>query len=306
MTFFSGIDIGSTAIKIVVVDEDGRLADQYVTATRSHFYKNAREAFETLLGKMGLRRDQVGYVIATGYGRKLYKEADDSISEITANGIGAHEVGKAHGGVRTIINIGGQDSKAIQIDSQGAVTHFVMNDKCAAGTGRFLDVAARNLEIGLDELGDYHFQAAGGPLDINSTCTVFAESEIIGLLANGHGKGEIIAGIHHSIARRTVRLAKKVGIEDRVFFDGGPALNKGLVAAIQAELGREIVVPEHPQTTTAFGAAILARSEFLADFAERLGAGRDFHVQAGLSEQGAREACSPQCDAGGCAVRHGA
>ncbi len=265
MNYFAGLDIGSTAIKVALVDEDGKLAGVHVAASGSLFYKNAKEAFETLLAKQGIERPDVRYMIATGYGRKLYKEADDSISEITANGIGAHEVGKAYGGVRTIINIGGQDSKAIQIDSQGSVTHFVMNDKCAAGTGRFLDVAARNLEIDLDELGDYHFAAVAAPLTINSTCTVFAESEIIGLLANGHGKGEIIAGIHHSIARRTVRLAKKVGLEDRVYFDGGPALNKGLVAAIQEELGREMVVPEHPQTTTAFGAAILARSEFMAE-----------------------------------------
>lgn len=140
-----------------------------------------------------------------------------------------------------------------------------MNDKCAAGTGRFLDVAARNLDLDLEDLGDCHFNGQGAPLSINSTCTVFAESEIIGLLANGHGKAEIVAGIHYSIAKRTVRLAKRVGIEDRVYMDGGPALNKGLVAAIQDELQRELIVPDYPQTTTAFGAAVLARSEYLAD-----------------------------------------
>jgi len=306
MTYFGGLDIGSTAIKVVVIDSAGKLVGEHVTATGSLFYKNAKEAFETLLARLGLRRDEVGYLIATGYGRKLYKEADDSISEITANGIGAHEVGKAFGGVGTIINIGGQDSKAIRIDSMGGVTNFVMNDKCAAGTGRFLDVAARNLEIGLDELGDYHFRAVAGPLDINSTCTVFAESEIIGLLANGHGKGEIISGIHASIAKRTVRLAKKVGLEDRIYFDGGPALNKGLVAAIQEELGREMVVPEHPQTTTAFGAAVLARSEYLADAEDRL-AGRKAEAQAKavLAEVAANANCGTGCTAGGCAT-HGA
>lgn len=263
--FFAGIDIGSTAIKVALVDQDGKLAGVHITASGSLFHKNAKEALSRLLVDLKLSHDEVKYLIATGYGRKLFKEADDSISEITANAIGAHEAGKAFGGVRTIINIGGQDSKAIQIDLEGNVANFAMNDKCAAGTGRFLDVAARNLEIDLEELGDYHFNAAGAPLSINSTCTVFAESEIIGLLANGHGKGEIVAGIHYSIARRTVRLAKRVGIEDRVYFDGGPALNKGLVAAIEDELQRELVVPEHPQTTTAFGAAILAREEYLAE-----------------------------------------
>ncbi|MRR51029.1 MAG: CoA activase [Rhodocyclaceae bacterium] len=263
--YFVGIDVGSTAIKVALVDAQGLLAGVHVTESGSLFHKNAREALKTLLEKYGVPREQVKYLIATGYGRKLFKEADDSISEITANAIGAHEAGKAFGGVRTIINIGGQDSKAIQIDDQGGVTNFAMNDKCAAGTGRFLDVAARNLEIDLEELGDYHFNGKGAPLTINATCTVFAESEIIGLLASGHGKEEVVAGIHYSIAKRTVRLAKRVGIEDRVYFDGGPALNKGLVAAIEDELQRPLVVPEHPQTTTAFGAAMLARSEYLAE-----------------------------------------
>ena len=265
MNYFAGLDIGSTAIKAALVDQEGKLVGVHVAPSGSLFHKNAKEVLARLLTDIGVNHDEVRYLIATGYGRKLFKEADDSISEITANAIGAHEAGKAFGGVRTIINIGGQDSKAIQIDADGGVTNFAMNDKCAAGTGRFLDVAARNLEIDLEMLGDYHFNGTGAPLTINSTCTVFAESEIIGLLAGGHGKEEIVAGIHYSIAKRTVRLAKRVGIEDRVYFDGGPALNTGLVAAIEDELQRELVVPEHPQTTTAFGAAILARSEFLAE-----------------------------------------
>ncbi len=265
MTYFAGIDIGSTAIKVALVDEQGGLTGAHIAASGSLFHKNAMEALARLLAEKGLTRDSVHYIIATGYGRKLFKEADDSISEITANAIGVHETGRQNGGGRTIINIGGQDSKAIQLDKDGHVANFVMNDKCAAGTGRFLDVAARNLEIDLEQLGDYHFRAAGAPLSINSTCTVFAESEIIGLLANGHGKGEIVAGIHHSIAKRTVRLAKRVGIEEHVYFDGGPALNKGLVAALEDELQRPIVVPEHPQTTTAIGAALLARNEYQAE-----------------------------------------
>jgi (R)-2-hydroxyacyl-CoA dehydratese activating ATPase len=265
MNYFAGIDIGSTAIKVALVDGNGELAGVHVTASGSLFHQNAKEALARLLEQLKLDPQSVSYLIATGYGRKLFKEADDSISEITANAIGAHEAGKAFGGVQTIINIGGQDSKAIQIDDEGGVANFAMNDKCAAGTGRFLDVAARNLEIDLEELGDYHFNATSAPLSINSTCTVFAESEIIGLLAKGHGKGEIVAGIHYSIAKRTARLAKRVGVGERIYFDGGPALNRGLVAALQDELQREILVPTHPQTTTAYGAAILARSDYLAE-----------------------------------------
>lgn len=262
---FAGIDIGSTAIKVALVDEHGELVGDHVTDSGSLFHKNAQNALQALLDRHGIARERVRYLIATGYGRKLFKEADDSISEITANAIGAHAVGLQYGGIRTIINIGGQDSKAIEIDDTGNVVNFAMNDKCAAGTGRFLDVAARNLELDLEELGTYHFQSTGAPLSINSTCTVFAESEIIGLLANGHGKGEIVAGIHYSIAKRTARLARRVGVDGKVYMDGGPALNKGLVAALSDELEREIVVPQTPQTTTALGAALLARSEFMAE-----------------------------------------
>ena len=143
-----------------------------------------------------------------------------------------------------------------------------MNDKCAAGTGKFLDVTAMNLEIELEELGDYHFNIKGAPLPINSTCVVFAESEIIGLLADGHNKEEIVAGIHYSIAKRTLRLAKRVGLEGNVYFDGGPAMNKGLVAAMEDELGKELVIPEYPQITTALGAAVLALEAFYDEMEE--------------------------------------
>ncbi|MDP2277304.1 MAG: acyl-CoA dehydratase activase, partial [Nitrospirota bacterium] len=181
-----------------------------------------------------------------------------------ANAAGARIIGKDYGMVRTIINIGGQDSKVILIDDAGHVKNFTMNDKCAAGTGRFLEMTARNLGVEVDELGDLHLNAKGTPLNINSTCTVFAESEIISLLANSHEREEIIAGVHYSIARRIVRLAKRIGIEDMVFFDGGPAMNRGLVAAMEDELMRNVIVPEIPQITTALGAAVIAREAFLS------------------------------------------
>jgi predicted CoA-substrate-specific enzyme activase len=264
MHWFAGLDIGSTAIKAAVVDGEGRLAGAHVAATGSHFHQNARDALQALLTRLEVPAGTVRYLVATGYGRKLFREADKAISEITANALGAHAAGKHLGGVRTVVNIGGQDSKAIQLDAEGNVATFAMNDKCAAGTGRFLDVAARNLEVDLEELGELHFAGAGAGLSINSTCAVFAESEIIGLLARGHPKAEIVAAIHTSIARRTARLLSRVALEDRVLFDGGPALNRGLVAALEDELGRELLVPEKPQTTTAYGAALLARSEWLA------------------------------------------
>lgn len=259
MKCFAGIDMGSTAIKIVVINEQEEILAHQVSATGSHFHRNTQDALELLLGRARIRREDIAYLISTGYGRKLFKEADESVSEITANAAGARRRGRTAGAVRTIINIGGQDSKIILLDDEGHIRNFVMNDKCAAGTGRFLEMTARNLGMDVDALGEHH-RAAAAPLTINSTCTVFAESEIISLLANGHGREEIIAGVNYSIARRIVRLAKRIGIEDTVFFDGGPALNAGMVSALEDELMRRVVVPEMPQVTTALGAAVLAKA----------------------------------------------
>jgi (R)-2-hydroxyacyl-CoA dehydratese activating ATPase len=270
MHYFAGIDIGSTTIKVVLTDEEERLVAEYVCPTGSHFHKHTVAAFDHVLKQSKLSRENVQYVFSTGYGRKLFKEADDSISEISANGVGAVKIASETGLLSTIINIGGQDLKIISLDGDGHVKNFAMNDKCAAGTGRFLDMTARNLEVAVDELGDYHLNSTGVPLTINSTCTVFAESEIIGLLASGRGKAEIIAGIHYSIAKRVVRLAKRVGtLGERIFFDGGPAMNKGLLTAIEDELMCKVVVPENPQITTAYGAALIAREAFLYEEGEQ-------------------------------------
>jgi (R)-2-hydroxyacyl-CoA dehydratese activating ATPase len=258
MSFLAGIDIGSTTIKVVIIDHNQDIIDHSVNPTGSYFHKHAMAAFESLLEKNNISRAQVESIYATGYGRKLFKEADDVISEISANAAGARKIGERIGKVQTVINIGGQDLKVIRLDEDGHVQNFVMNDKCAAGTGRFLEMTARNLEMEVTELGELHGKAKDTPLTINSTCTVFAESEIISLLANGNGKAELIAGIHYSIARRVTRLAKRLGIEGVVFFDGGPAMNQGLVEALENELMEDLLVPESPQMTTAYGAALIA------------------------------------------------
>jgi predicted CoA-substrate-specific enzyme activase len=262
MNYFAGIDIGSTTIKIVLTDDEDRIVADVTCPTGSHFHQHTMAAFEGLLTEKDIRRDQVVYILSTGYGRKLFKESDETISEITANAVGASGLCENDEPIQTIINIGGQDLKVIQLDRHGQIQNFAMNDKCAAGTGRFLEMTARNLEVEVDELGEYHARAQGVPLTINSTCTVFAESEIISLLANGHGKEELIAGIHYSIAKRVARLAKRFGTEGVVFFDGGPAQNRGLVQALEDELMRKVVVPETPQITTAYGAALLAREAY--------------------------------------------
>jgi len=257
MRYFVGIDIGSTAIKISVADENKNLVGHKISASGSMFYKYAQETLDLLLKELNIQASDVVYTVSTGYGRKLYKEADENISEITANAIGARAAAKEFGEIKTIINIGGQDSKAISLDSEGNVTNFAMNDRCAAGTGKFLDVVALKLEIGVDELSDYHFKAEGTPLSVSSTCAVFAESEIIGLLGNNHSVADIVCGVHYSIAKRIVKLVKRVGVKEGIYFDGGPALNGGLVSAIENELGYKIFIPEFPQITTSYGAALM-------------------------------------------------
>jgi len=260
--YFVGIDIGSTAIKVALVDDNEELIGHRISASGSMFYKYAKQSLNELLTELKIDEKDVVYTVATGYGRKLFKEADENISEITANAMGAVAAAKGECKIKTIINIGGQDSKAISLDDEGTVVNFAMNDRCAAGTGKFLDVVAMNLELEVSELGDYHFKSEGAPLAINSTCAVFAESEIIGLLGNDNSVEDIVAGVHYSIAKRIIKLVKRVGIKDSIYFDEGPALNEGLVYAIENELSKEIFIPEFPQITTAYGAAILANESY--------------------------------------------
>jgi predicted CoA-substrate-specific enzyme activase len=261
MYFFTGIDIGSTAIKIAILNEERELIAQKVVPTGSKFNENAIDAYHTLIRESNIELEEVKYVVSTGYGRRLYKSADQTVSEITANAIGAVAVCKEHS-IRTIINIGGQDSKIIQISPQGLVQNFIMNDKCAAGTGRFLEMVSRNLEVDIDKMGELHRLSRDKNLTVNSTCAVFAESEIISLLAEGQKKEEIVSGIHVSIAKRIVRLAGRITIQDDVLFDGGAAYNVGLIDALEDEFMRDLHIPESPQITTAIGAANMALDIF--------------------------------------------
>jgi (R)-2-hydroxyacyl-CoA dehydratese activating ATPase len=263
MKYFLGIDIGSTSIKIALLNEENGLTAFHTSPTGSRFHKNALVAMNNLLEKNHIREDEIAYTISTGYGRKLFKESNETINEITANAQGVHRQNNGFSNIKTIINVGGQDLKVISLDSDGHVKNFAMNDKCAAGTGRFLEMASRNLEVDIEEFSELHFQSKDTPQPLNSTCAVFAESEIISLLAAGHNKGELVAGIHYSIAKRIARLASRVGVEENVLFDGGAALNRGLVAALEDELMRKIFVPESPQITTAIGAAQIAKNIYL-------------------------------------------
>ncbi len=262
MLYFAGIDLGSTSIKIVLIDESENSIGKAVVASGCHFERNATDALDRLLADKMIKKDHVVYTIATGYGRMLYKSCHERVNELAANAAGAGYY-ETDVKINTIINVGGQDTKVIQLDEQGRVKSFVMNDKCAAGTGKFLEIAARNLEVDIDAFEELYFSTEEA-LAVNSTCAVFAESEIITLLAAGHPKSGIAAGIHESIAKRIVRLTKKIQVNDAVLFDGGLALNKGMTDALEMELMKKIYVLEDPQCTTALGAAVLARRKYMS------------------------------------------
>lgn len=266
MGYYLGVDIGSTTIKIVLIDESGDMVDKIGSPTGSMFNKNALDSLDRLLKSNNLTREDLKYIVSTGYGRKLFKISNENVNELTANAKGARNSLGNDIKVKTIINVGGQDTKVIILDNDGNMTNFFMNDKCAAGTGKFLDISARNLEVEITEMQTLHYGAKDTPLPINSICAVFAESEIISLLAAGHQTTEIASGIHYSIAKRITRLAGRGKIQDAVLFDGGPALNGGMVDALENELMRAVHVNPFPQFTTAFGAALIARERFLDDY----------------------------------------
>ncbi|NOY22547.1 MAG: 2-hydroxyglutaryl-CoA dehydratase [Acidobacteria bacterium] len=249
-----GIDIGSVTAKGVIMEGETLLA----SAIRFTGY-NAENAGEnvlaTLLKQAGLKQEQLNAIVATGYGRNSVNFTDKTMSEIICHGAGAHF---AVPSARTVIDIGGQDSKVILLSTAGQVLNFVMNDKCAAGTGRFLEVMARALETDLDGFGQLSLKGST-PAAISSTCTVFAESEVISLVAKGESRENIIAGIHRSIAARTVAMANRVGIVPDIVMTGGVSRNIGVVRALEKLLNLPVTVPENAQLTGAIGAALLAQ-----------------------------------------------
>ena len=195
--------------------------------------------------------------MATGYGRIAIDYADSQVTEISCYARGINQL---HPEVRTIIDIGGQDSKAISVDKEGRVVDFLMNDKCAAGTGRFLEVMAKALELEIGDLGDISLRATELH-QVSSTCTVFAESEVVTLVAEGVNREDIVAGLHAAIAKRIVSMVKRVGLSPPVAMAGGVAKNMGVVKAIEEEIGEPLVVPREPQIVGALGAAILAMED---------------------------------------------
>jgi predicted CoA-substrate-specific enzyme activase len=251
---YAGIDAGSRAIKAILLDGGTRaIAASGVLDQGVEQEQLSRRLFEQLLEQAGQPREAVGRIVATGYGRNLVLFADTTITEITCHANGIRHVAPE---AMTIIEIGGQDSKLIRMDAKGAVRDFAMNDRCAAGTGRFLEIVAGRLDLSLSELGEVAARSRK-PAAISSMCAVFAETEIVGLLASGVPPEDIIAGVQLSIAKRVVAMAGR-SVEEPVVFTGGVALVPGMADALRQALQKPVSIAPHPQFTGALGAAILA------------------------------------------------
>lgn len=248
-----GLDIGSTSSKAVVLEDRERLLSSRMIPLGTGTAGPMR-VYEQALEDAGLTREGLDYLLATGYGRLTFPLADGQISEVSCHGRG---VAFLLPGVRTIIDIGGQDAKALRVDGAGHLTNFVMNDKCAAGTGRFLDVMARVLDTTVDRLQELSSQATA-PVTISNICTVFAESEVISHLSAGAAVPDVVAGIHRSVARRVAALALRIGVVGPVAMSGGVALNQGVVQAMAEELHCPVRVHPEAQLAGAYGAARIA------------------------------------------------
>ena len=249
--FTMGIDLGSTASKCVILKNGKEVVGSAIIPAGTGTTGPVR-AYEECLADAGLKREDLSMIVSTGYGRNSFEQADLVISELSAHATGVHAM---YPEARTLIDIGGQDAKVMSISEKGRLDNFIMNDKCAAGTGRFLEVMAKVLELDISELKDYDAKAEGF-INISSTCTVFAESEVISQLSNNVDIPSLVRGINTSVAVRTASLVKRLGVKSPVYMSGGVARNTGVVRALERELGVEITVSEIQQLNGAFGAAV--------------------------------------------------
>lgn len=247
-----GIDSGSTSTNAVIMNEKREIEAFSVVRTGAKSGDSAQKILKDVLSRASLSQQDLDLIISTGYGRVSISYADENITEISCHGKGAHYF---HPEIRTILDIGGQDSKAIQLNEMGEVTDFVMNDKCAAGTGRFLEMMARTLELDIAELGPISLNWSED-IDISSMCSVFAESEVISLIAQNKEKCDIAHGIHKAIANKAVSLLKRVGLHPNFMMTGGVAKNPGVVHAIEDKLQTKLFICQEPEIVGAAGAAL--------------------------------------------------
>ena len=252
--YVMGIDSGSTSTNAVIMDRNREIKAFSVVRTGAKSGQSAQKILEEVLDKAGLKREDISWIVSTGYGRVSIPFADENVTEISCHGRGAHYFNPK---VRTILDIGGQDSKAIHLNEAGEVTDFVMNDKCAAGTGRFLEMIARSLEMDISELGPAALQSTEY-IEITSMCSVFAESEVISLIAQNKEKADIAAGVCRSIAGKSYSLMKRVGLEPEFMMTGGVAKNPGVVRAVEEKIGAKLYICPEPEIVGAVGAALYA------------------------------------------------
>ena len=251
---YVGIDSGSTSTDVVILNEEQEIVSQVILPTGAGAAAGADRALEEALRQANLTREDLTAIVTTGYGRTAIQSGDKSITEITCHARGAFFLNP---NVRTIIDIGGQDSKVIRIDDTGNVTNFVMNDTCAAGTGRFLELMARTLELSLEQMSEMGLTWKED-ITISSMCTVFAESEVVSLIAQDKTAADIIHGLNESVAAKTCALVKRVGGEGDYMMTGGVSKNKGVVDAIERRLGVKLCISDAAQLNGALGAALFA------------------------------------------------
>ena len=252
--YYAGIDIGSLSTDTVILDASGRMVAYDISATGPNSRAAGEQSLSRALERGRVSAEGIRFIVATGYGRTSFPLATKRVTEITCHARGARHLFPK---TRTILDIGGQDSKVIRLAEDGKIADFAMNDKCAAGTGRFIEVMARALEVELDEMGPLSLRSTQ-LIPISSMCTVFAESEVISLVAQSTPREDILNGIHHSICTRLAAMMDRVGLEPELTMTGGVAKNQGVVEHIRSRNGIELNVPQEPQIVGALGAALIA------------------------------------------------
>jgi len=254
MIYSGGVDVGSTQTKAIILDENRQIIGRALINTGAYVTQAADRAFREAAADAKINADQVSYVVGTGYGRYKVTFGNAQITEISCHARGANLLFPK---TRTVIDMGGQDAKGIRVDENGAVRDFVMNDKCAAGTGRFLSNAAETVGVSLDEIGPISLKAKK-QVRLSTVCAVFVESDIMSYLAEGKTVEDILGGVHSAIAARTIALVRRVGIEPEVAFTGGVSRNVGMVKALEEKLGFPVNVCEDSHYIGAIGAALFA------------------------------------------------
>ena len=286
-----GIDFGSTTAKAVIVDLNGQIVAAHVAQMGAVSDLAVKQAVSAVLSESGLTQKDIRRTVSTGYGRRMLDIADKNFTEITCHARGAIAMLPK---TRLVIDIGGQDSKVIAVDKTGLVIQFAMNDRCAAGTGKFLEVLARAMEIPIGDMGGVALQATKD-LKISSMCATFAETEVIALRAEGHSKADVLGAAHAAIANRTLGLVGRVGKRSPVAMTGGVARNSAAVHYIERALGMSVTLPSRPQIAGALGAALIGLDDYRAELTNIRGLPEDLELDGQITSG---KGCDPACKGG--------